>query len=718
MFLPGFVERCAARGDGWVDAAVFKPPFEKLKKAVDRSVDVELAHSVPHSDDGEGPVSVFYGDDEHRTVASMDFPDLCGRLLAKPQTPERGPSSLRYYLAQSEVYSLSTEEEEGIKVPPLSSLQKFVRLPLLLGSLRDRMHSVNLWISGGGQCMCGVHFDEHDNLLVVLHGTKTVRLCHPETLPLLRGTGEHSVRPSSLFDTSRNHASGSLFYQQCSPTDVFPKSPTVPVKRVEDAERSACGGSAGEEKLPPRTLGKKRKMEIDVGGGGMSHGKTKRVCSEGGRKLEKRAPPDGLGRASDSSLESSPDSLSSVFEVTLREGDALSIPRGVWHQVLSDGPEGCCVAVNFWWTPPAECGLGVSSLKREGEGELAHTPFLASLEGFAVRATPLCQSKARLRACDWMDRRERVRSGALSACETERKAAVESAWRSSWGRLLIFFLRAAPLRRLAVRLLSQDPLGDVAFLLSTDERLVPRGRLFSALRLAAVLERRKKGAAQKEKRGEEERQGSSREKPLTGGEKHRRATSCMNRRSLKRIPHNPSSSPLPTVSARLSTLPPLLAYSMERALETAWEAEVEWEAAEEADVGGSEEQEKEGHGWRRNKKTCRGQLLRMLLPMRLSDLIPLLFSPEDQAAVGAAESERHDDDEETAAFSQMLSEGVAAFRGNSVDEGSAEKSSTSLGRPPAMHLLLESSRLLKERMVKRFERQTCRSVDVKGSSRT
>ena len=72
------------------------------------------------------------------------------------------------------------------------------------------IHSVNLWHAPQA-CCTNVHYDEHDNLLIVTEGTKTVELCPPGCM---RGSGiysEHANHPALL----RNIAEvGSLSFQE------------------------------------------------------------------------------------------------------------------------------------------------------------------------------------------------------------------------------------------------------------------------------------------------------------------------------------------------------------------------------------------------------------------------------------------------------------------------------------------------------------------------
>ncbi len=104
---------------------------------------------------------------------------------------------------------------------PMSHLSSMLRLPsyLLLGdttatvndekdyttSLKDGTHntsnivirSVNIW-HAPQTCCTNVHYDDHDNLLIVTEGTKTVELCPPSCI---RGSGiysEHANHPAVL----------------------------------------------------------------------------------------------------------------------------------------------------------------------------------------------------------------------------------------------------------------------------------------------------------------------------------------------------------------------------------------------------------------------------------------------------------------------------------------------------------------------------------------
>ena len=100
----------------------------------------------------------------------------------------------------------------GTDNTPMSHLSSMLRLPsyLLLGDIpvndeKDGtnntsnivIHSINLW-HASQTCCTNVHYDEHDNVLIVIEGIKTVELCPPSCI---RGSGiysEHANHPAVL----------------------------------------------------------------------------------------------------------------------------------------------------------------------------------------------------------------------------------------------------------------------------------------------------------------------------------------------------------------------------------------------------------------------------------------------------------------------------------------------------------------------------------------
>eukprot|EP00986_Skeletonema_menzelii_P010057 scaffold4742_cov149-Skeletonema_menzelii.AAC.9 len=86
----------------------------------------------------------------------------------------------------------------------LSPLASVLRLPsyLLLGNPHNKsndivIHSINLW-HAPQPCCTNVHYDEHDNLLIVTNGVKIVELCPPGCIQASGVYSAHANHPKLL----------------------------------------------------------------------------------------------------------------------------------------------------------------------------------------------------------------------------------------------------------------------------------------------------------------------------------------------------------------------------------------------------------------------------------------------------------------------------------------------------------------------------------------
>ena len=162
---------------------------------------------------------------------------------------------------------LNHKATKNLELSPLASL---LRLPsyLLLGEPKNEskdiaIQSINLW-HAPQPCCTNVHYDEHDNLLIVTSGVKIVELCPPEC-----------IKASGVYSTHANHPE---LLRRCNEVDV-------------DADIQS-------------TLDRKR---------GRTH------------------------------------------IVTVSSGEALYIPLGWWHRVVSKCNQGTtvessgCTAINIWF---------------------------------------------------------------------------------------------------------------------------------------------------------------------------------------------------------------------------------------------------------------------------------------------------------------------------------------------------------------------------------
>ncbi|KAL7540836.1 hypothetical protein ACHAXR_010416 [Thalassiosira sp. AJA248-18] len=91
-------------------------------------------------------------------------------------------------------------EEEGENTAPLAALLPWIRLPSYLLSTEDDdraidIQEINLWMCPE-ECRTNTHYDGHHNILMVLHGSKTVELSPPGTV---RGSPVHSNHANHPF---------------------------------------------------------------------------------------------------------------------------------------------------------------------------------------------------------------------------------------------------------------------------------------------------------------------------------------------------------------------------------------------------------------------------------------------------------------------------------------------------------------------------------------
>lgn len=178
----------------------------------------------------------------------------------------------------------------------VADLMAQVRLPAVVDKAAIRQ--VNAWI--GCSKTSHLHFDGCDNLLVVAHGSKDVLLFSPWQI-------------SDLYPQSGSH-------------DERWKSAAV---RALHAERRRGGRIVAPAPTPTPTR--------------RSISRWLRALDPQRSALYVQPPPTGEAAAADAfpRLRAAP-----RLRATVRSGEALWIPTGWWHEVLTPR---LCVAFNFWW---------------------------------------------------------------------------------------------------------------------------------------------------------------------------------------------------------------------------------------------------------------------------------------------------------------------------------------------------------------------------------
>lgn len=113
--------------------------------------------------------------------------------------------------------SVSTKIHEDN--PLMSELSLVLRLPsyLLLGDPSEGhkkilIHNINLWHTPQ-TCCTNVHYDDHDNILIVTEGVKTVELCPPGCIRASSIYSEHANHPVLLRHYGEHFSDESIRYE-------------------------------------------------------------------------------------------------------------------------------------------------------------------------------------------------------------------------------------------------------------------------------------------------------------------------------------------------------------------------------------------------------------------------------------------------------------------------------------------------------------------------
>lgn len=168
--------------------------------------------SVGHNDDmvrvGVSPNGTFSGQTREYDNVMLPFGDflelLPGKRTAAAERAAGGVRSLdatketsgnfyHFYLCQSPIYCRALNRHIGIST--LSNLGTDIPCPSVLSDAR--VEEINLWISCG-KTQSTLHYDENQNLLCVVDGSKAVRLLPPRCVTRLR--------PNAIIGASSNHS--------------------------------------------------------------------------------------------------------------------------------------------------------------------------------------------------------------------------------------------------------------------------------------------------------------------------------------------------------------------------------------------------------------------------------------------------------------------------------------------------------------------------------
>ena len=174
-----------------------------------RDIDAKLSilsNSDIGKDDGEGCVPTFMGQEDQVTTC-MSLRELLSidkqsHHVSAAQLPILDVDEMEQDSISLNVDGkLSHEPTTNLELSPLASV---LRLPsyLLLGNPHNKskeivIHSINLW-HAPQSCCTNVHYDEHDNLLIVTNGVKIVELCPPGCIQASGVYSAHANHPKLL----------------------------------------------------------------------------------------------------------------------------------------------------------------------------------------------------------------------------------------------------------------------------------------------------------------------------------------------------------------------------------------------------------------------------------------------------------------------------------------------------------------------------------------
>eukprot|EP01090_Pellita_catalonica_P023596 TRINITY_DN981_c0_g1_i1.p2 TRINITY_DN981_c0_g1~~TRINITY_DN981_c0_g1_i1.p2 ORF type:complete len:402 (+),score=77.14 TRINITY_DN981_c0_g1_i1:29-1207(+) len=313
------------KGDVW--------DFDYLKqKAGDAEVQVEL----------KGKNGAFGNADPR---VRMKFESFLTKL-------EKGETSM-YLTTQYE-----DEDDETQFPPPTNFLRSdFPAVPKLLGNLR--LQQVNLWIGHSpAETSSGLHHDFHDNLYILLRGSKRFTLYPPQDADKMYLHGQvQTIHPNGLicYQNGPSVRSDGATLEEVAKWkfDNFQDSNgnilqmEVTESQSEDDEvdlnallqRAQDGDIAGFD-------------DVNLGDGDLSGDDSEENETEGTKE------PDSFSKIPSSALRLDPPggkefpllAKARKEEVTLTAGSALYLPASWFHEVRSSGVH---VAFNYWLKPPS-----------------------------------------------------------------------------------------------------------------------------------------------------------------------------------------------------------------------------------------------------------------------------------------------------------------------------------------------------------------------------
>jgi len=274
--------------------------------------------------------------------------------------------------------------------PPLMALSDDICLkPALLGHLVPQQ--VNIWIGCSSKgAASGLHHDYHDNLYVLLKGTKHFSLFLPDAAPQMYTHGKiRHIHPNGriVYD-----GQGDVRADGSDSVDVAEWTQRQSERTTADPDDHSSTDESDLEAILDRCDEERDDYEESVEISGSSSEDADRA--DGHTKKRHKPNPEShksedIGPLNFSQVDTGlelealkamfPDfpGLSSALQCQVHEGQMLYLPAGWFHNVTSTGEpgnrSGVHVAVNYWCHPPDNLGESAA----DAASEAFHKPYLS-----------------------------------------------------------------------------------------------------------------------------------------------------------------------------------------------------------------------------------------------------------------------------------------------------------------------------------------------------
>lgn len=272
-----------------------------------------------------------------RSLERMRFSDFLSCI-------EKG-EELIYLTAQQLEEDEPNDERFPLIYPPLENFGADLSELSGNGRLCDNLllQSVNIWIGNSKEkSSSGLHHDFHDNIYLLLSGSKTFNLFSPADAFKIPMHGE----------VETVYSNGRICYKDQSRDigeDGAPKRAAEEEEieiELEKAEEAVNNGELNAEK---RLRDAEKKMDSFLDS----------LVGEDSNEFETSSDPEEVSEYPDNfsrvnSIDAEKLFRSSRAVVTLHEGDALYLPASWFHEVESFSKSGTepHIAINLWYHPP------------------------------------------------------------------------------------------------------------------------------------------------------------------------------------------------------------------------------------------------------------------------------------------------------------------------------------------------------------------------------